>query len=65
MLMPAAPAQSAAPAPAEPVPRPDRSWHGPGLPLLLALGVTGVVAFVAGPLSDVLVRSAELLVGAS
>ena len=50
-------------APQEPVRHADRSWHGPSLPLLIALGVTAVVAFLAGPLSDVLVRSAELLVG--
>jgi hydrogenase-4 component F len=44
---------------------PNRSWHGPSLPLLLALTATAVVAFLGSPLSDVLVRSAELLAGGS
>jgi hydrogenase-4 component F len=41
--------------------RPDRSAHGPRLPLVLALGVTAVVGLVAGPLSTLLLDAATVL----
>jgi hydrogenase-4 component F len=40
---------------------PDRAPHGPRLPLVLALGVTAVAGFVAGPLASLLVRAADVL----
>jgi hydrogenase-4 component F len=43
----------------------DRSSHGPRLPLLLALGVTAVVGFVAVPVGSLLIRAAALLSGTS
>jgi hydrogenase-4 component F len=43
---------------------PDLAPHGPQLPLLLALGVTAVIGFAAGPLSALLTQAASLLVGA-
>jgi hydrogenase-4 component F len=49
--------------PGDPTP-PDLTPHGPQLPLLFALGVTAVIGFAAGPLSDLLTQAASLLVGA-
>jgi hydrogenase-4 component F len=43
----------------------DRSSHGPRLPLVLALGVTAVVGFVAVPVGSLLLRAAALLSGTS
>jgi hydrogenase-4 component F len=43
---------------------PDRSAHGPRLPLVIALGATAVVAFATGPLSSLLAQAAALLGGA-
>ena len=43
---------------------PDLHPHGPQLPLILALGVTAVIGFAAGPLSTLLTRAAALLAGA-
>jgi hydrogenase-4 component F len=40
---------------------PDRSAHGPRLPLVIALGTTAVVPFVAGPLSTLLTQAAAVL----
>ncbi len=40
---------------------PDRSAHGPRLPLALALGVTAVVAFVSTPVGSLLARAAAVL----
>jgi hydrogenase-4 component F len=42
---------------------PDRSAHGPRLPLVIALGATAVVAFATGPLSSLLAQAAALLGG--
>ena len=42
---------------------PDRSGHGPMLPLILALGTTAVVAFIAEPVGTLLTRAAEVLGG--
>ncbi len=42
---------------------PDRSTHGPLLPLILALGVTAVVAFIAEPVGTLLARAAAVLGG--
>ena len=50
------------PAMAEP---PDRSSHGPRVPLLLALGATAVVAFLATPIGTALARAAAVLGGVS
>jgi hydrogenase-4 component F len=44
---------------------PDRSAHGPRLPLLLALGVTAVVGFVAVPVGTLLIRAAAILGGSA
>ncbi len=38
-----------------------RSAHGPQLPLVIALGATGVIAFAAGPLATLLHQAAQLL----
>lgn len=43
---------------------PDRSAHGPRLPLILALGTTAVVAFIAEPVGSLLARAAAVLGGA-
>jgi len=43
---------------------PDRSAHGPILPLVLALATCAVVAFVANPVGVLLVRAAAVLGGA-
>ncbi len=43
---------------------PDRSAHGPRLPLLLALAVTAVVGFLAVPVGSLLLRAAAVLAGA-
>ncbi|TFD70974.1 proton-conducting transporter membrane subunit [Cryobacterium fucosi] len=43
---------------------PDRSAHGPRLPLILALGTTAVVAFIAEPVGTLLARAAAVLGGA-
>ncbi len=50
------------PRPEEPV-VPDRSAHGPMLPLILALGTTAVVSFIAEPVGTLLTRAAEVLGG--
>ncbi|MCY7288886.1 MAG: hydrogenase [Cryobacterium sp.] len=50
------------PRPEEPV-VPDRSAHGPMLPLILALGTTAVVSFIAEPGGTLLTRAAEVLGG--
>jgi len=42
---------------------PDRSAHGPRLPLFLALGATAVVAFIAEPVGTLLARAAAVLGG--
>jgi hydrogenase-4 component F len=42
---------------------PDRSAHGPRLPLVIALGATAVVAFAAGPMATLLAEAARLLGG--
>jgi hydrogenase-4 component F len=42
---------------------PDLAPHGPQLPLLFALGVTAVIGFATGPLSNLLTQAASLLVG--
>ncbi|TFC25941.1 hydrogenase [Cryobacterium sp. TMT2-18-3] len=52
----------AAPHPDDPL-VPDRSGHGPMLPLILALGTTAVVAFIADPVGTLLTRAAEVLGG--
>jgi hydrogenase-4 component F len=44
---------------------PDRSGHGPRLPLLLALSVTAVVGFVAVPVGTLLIRAAAVLAGSA
>jgi hydrogenase-4 component F len=46
-----------------PADHPDRSAHGPRLPLVIALGATAVVAFATGPLSTLLAEAAALLGG--
>ena len=43
---------------------PDRSAHGPRLPLILALATTAVVAFIAEPVGTLLARAAAVLGGA-
>jgi hydrogenase-4 component F len=45
----------------EPDPESDTAPHGPRLPLVLALGVTAVAGFAAGPLSPLLERAAAVL----
>jgi hydrogenase-4 component F len=42
---------------------PDRSAHGPRLPLILALAATAVVAFIAEPVGTLLARAAAVLGG--
>jgi hydrogenase-4 component F len=42
---------------------PDRTAHGPRVPLALALGVTAVVGFIAAPVGVLLVRAAAVLGG--
>ena len=44
-------------------PAPDRSWHGPRLPLIAALLATAVIGFLAGPFSTLLVEAANVLGG--
>jgi len=39
----------------------DRTAYGPRLPLILALGVTGVIGFAAGPFAVLLTRAAAAL----
>ncbi|MGA8247513.1 MAG: proton-conducting transporter membrane subunit [Nocardioides sp.] len=39
----------------------DRTAYGPRLPLVLALGVTGVIGFAAGPFATLLTRAAAAL----
>ncbi len=39
----------------------DGAAHGPRLPLVIALGATAVIGFVAGPFSTVLAQAAEVL----
>ncbi len=39
----------------------DRSWHGPRVPLMIALGATGVIGFVAGPFASLLSEAANVL----
>lgn len=41
----------------------DRSWHGPRLPLLLALGVTAVIGFLAGPFATLLTQATAVIGG--
>jgi hydrogenase-4 component F len=41
----------------------DHSWHGPRLPLVIALGATAVVGFVAGPFADLVSQAAATLGG--
>jgi hydrogenase-4 component F len=41
----------------------DRSWHGPRVPLIAALGVTAVVGFLVGPVSTLLGEAARVLGG--
>lgn len=41
----------------------DRTAYGPRLPLLLALGVTGVIGFAGGPFATLLTRAAAALGG--
>jgi len=43
---------------------PDPAPHGPQAPLMLALGVTAVIGFAAGPLSSLLHQAAAILAGA-
>ncbi len=43
--------------------RSDRSWHGPRVPLLVALGATAIIGFLAGPFSTLLVEAAGVLGG--
>jgi hydrogenase-4 component F len=47
----------------EPTGPTDRSWHGPRLPLVAALGVTAVVGFATGPFVDLLGQAARVLGG--
>lgn len=49
--------------PAGTPPQPDYSAHGPRLPLILALGTTAVVAFIAEPVGSLLMRAAGVLGG--
>ena len=42
---------------------PDPASHGPRAPLVLALGVTAVIGFTAGPLSTLLQQAATILAG--
>jgi hydrogenase-4 component F len=42
---------------------PDRSAHGPRMPLVVALGVTAVVGFVGGPVATLLAEAANVLGG--
>jgi hypothetical protein len=39
----------------------DRTAYGPRLPLVLALGVTGVIGFATGPFATLLSRAAAAL----
>ncbi len=41
----------------------DRSWHGPRVPLIAALGATAVIGFLAGPFSSLLDQAAGVLGG--
>jgi hydrogenase-4 component F len=41
----------------------DRAPYGPRLPLILALAVTGVIGFVAGPFATLLTRASSVLAG--
>jgi hydrogenase-4 component F len=43
--------------------RADRAPYGPRLPLILALSVTGVIGFVAGPFATLLARASSVLGG--
>jgi hydrogenase-4 component F len=53
---------SAAPGvPVEPRAVADRSWRGPRLPLIAALGVTAVVGVATGPFADLLGQAARVL----
>ena len=40
---------------------PDRTGYGPRLPLALALGVTAVIGFAAGPFATLLTQAAAAL----
>lgn len=47
-----------------PMPRqPDRSAHGPRLPVVLALATAAVIAFLAEPVGSLIIRAAEVLGG--
>jgi hydrogenase-4 component F len=50
--------------PADATAAPDRSAHGPWLPLTLALGATAVLAVAGGPFGTLLTRAAAVLAGA-
>jgi formate hydrogenlyase subunit 3/multisubunit Na+/H+ antiporter MnhD subunit len=64
------PSREGSPNAAGPPPRPDetpltpdRSAHGPRMPLVVALGVTAVVGFVGGPVATLLAEAANVLGG--
>jgi len=44
-----------------PAPAPDRSPHGPMVPLVLALGACAIIPFVSGPIGTMLVNAAAAL----
>jgi hydrogenase-4 component F len=44
-------------------PAPDRSAHGPRLPLILALATGAVIAFLAEPVGTILIHAAAVLGG--
>lgn len=54
-----------APSEATPTTEPDRSMHGPRLPLALALASAAVIAFAAEPIGVLLIRAADVLGGAN
>jgi len=57
-------AETAGGAPAVRLPTaPDRSAHGPRVPLAIAFGVVAVVGFAAGPLASILAQAASVLGG--
>jgi hydrogenase-4 component F len=41
----------------------DHSWHGPRIPLLVALGATAIIGFLTGPFSTLLGEAAGVLGG--
>jgi hydrogenase-4 component F len=48
-----------------PATTPDRSAHGPRIPLTIAFGVIALVGFAAGPVASILAQAASVLGGTS